>query len=70
MFDATRMKELRTRAGLSQAALAKKSGLSLGSLRNWEQGRRAPSVAAVIVLAQAFGVPTADLLAAKGKKRT
>lgn len=41
-----RLKALRRRLGLSQAAFAARYGLPLGTVRNWEQGRRARSDAA------------------------
>ena len=34
--------ELRQRLGLTQEAFAKAFGVSVGTVRNWEQGRRAP----------------------------
>ncbi len=37
-----RLQELREAAGLTQAALAEKSGVPLGSVREVEQGRREP----------------------------
>jgi putative transcriptional regulator len=37
---------IRQRQGLSQAAFAKKYGFAVSTLRNWEQGRRAPTGAA------------------------
>lgn len=56
MNFAERLKDLRERAGLTQAALAKKSGLSLGAIRNYEQGIREPYWTAVFKLADALGV--------------
>ena len=40
------VKAIRNRLGLSQASFAASFGLSLHSLRNWEQGRRQPEPAA------------------------
>jgi putative transcriptional regulator len=37
---------LRRRLGLSQAAFAKRYGIPLGTLRDWEQGRTRPDEAA------------------------
>ena len=37
---------LRRRLGLSQAAFAKRYGIPLGTLRDWEQGRSRPDEAA------------------------
>ncbi|WP_262032101.1 helix-turn-helix domain-containing protein [Microvirga sp. Mcv34] len=42
---------IRTKTGLSQAAFARRIGVSVGTIRNWEQGRRAPQGPARILLA-------------------
>lgn len=34
---------IRRKVGLTQAAFAKRIGISVATLRNWEQGRRSPS---------------------------
>jgi len=47
----TNVRKIRLRAGLSQADFAKKFGFSIGTLRNWEQGRREPEIPAQILLA-------------------
>jgi putative transcriptional regulator len=39
------------KSGLSQAAFAETIGVSLGTLRNWEQGRRVPEGPARVLLA-------------------
>lgn len=41
---------VRDRYGLSQAKFAALLGISVGTLRNWEQGRRAPEGAARVLL--------------------
>ena len=41
---------IRRKQRLSQAAFAKRYGLSLGTLRDWEQGRRSPDRSAVVLL--------------------
>ena len=41
---------IRRKQRLSQAAFAKRYGLSLGTLRDWVQERRAPDRAAVVLL--------------------
>jgi putative transcriptional regulator len=41
---------VRTRTGLSQDAFARRIGVSVGTLRNWEQGRRRPDGPAMILL--------------------
>jgi transcriptional regulator with XRE-family HTH domain len=57
-----RLRELRERAGLSQAQLAAASGLPIASIRNWEYGRREPLLTAAGQLAAALGVEVGDLL--------
>ena len=47
---------LRRESGLSQPQLADKARVSVGSVRDLEQGRRQPSWATVQALAEALGV--------------
>jgi putative transcriptional regulator len=42
---------VRRRMGLSQAAFSRRIGVSPGTLRNWEQGRRTPDGPARVLLA-------------------
>jgi putative transcriptional regulator len=42
---------VRRRTGLSQAAFSRRIGVSPGTLRNWEQGRRIPEGPARVLLA-------------------
>jgi putative transcriptional regulator len=44
------IKALRARTGLSQARFAELLSVDLGTLRNWEQGRREPTGAAKALL--------------------
>jgi transcriptional regulator with XRE-family HTH domain len=53
---AERLRTLREAAGLSQYALARRSGLSKQALSNLELGNREPTWATVQVLALALGV--------------
>ena len=55
---------MREKAGLSQSALAKRSGLPVRSIQNWEQGHRIPRGRAVLALAKALGVRPGQLLLA------
>jgi putative transcriptional regulator len=41
---------IRNRQGLTQKAFAEKYGFSLSTLRNWEQGHRAPTGASRVLL--------------------
>ena len=42
---------IRSRTGLSQPAFARSIGIPLGTLKNWEQGRRRPEGPARVLLA-------------------
>ncbi len=56
------LRKLREKAGLSQSGLAKKTGLSVRSIQNWEQGHRGPSAQGIIALAQGLKVSAEVLL--------
>ncbi len=56
MRFADKLRELRIKAGMSQPELATASGLPLGSIRHYEQGRREPYWQVVFRLADALGV--------------
>jgi putative transcriptional regulator len=45
-----KIRELRTKYGLSQPVFATLMGISVGTLRNWEQGRRRPEGPAQVLL--------------------
>jgi DNA-binding transcriptional regulator YiaG len=51
-----RLKELREKAGLSQPNLAARCGLSVWTLRGWEQGRRLPNCFGTLTILRALGV--------------
>jgi transcriptional regulator with XRE-family HTH domain len=53
---ATRLRELREAAGLTQAQLAERSGMHTHGVTKIEQGDREPSWATVLALAGALGV--------------
>jgi transcriptional regulator with XRE-family HTH domain len=55
MTFAEKLKELRLKAGLSQSELAAASGRGLGAIRDYEQGKREPSLRAAVSLAEALG---------------
>lgn len=61
MFQ-VRLKALRERAGLSQAALAKKVGVGQSTVGMWESGRNKPENAKLEALANLLGVSTDYLL--------
>jgi transcriptional regulator with XRE-family HTH domain len=62
MTFGARLKQARERAGLSQAELARRSGLSVRNVQNWEQGHREPLAGRLLALARALGVPVESLL--------
>jgi transcriptional regulator with XRE-family HTH domain len=55
MTFAEMLRRLREEADLTQAALARKAGLSLRTIQGWEQGRRSPVWPAFFKLADALG---------------
>ena len=61
MFQ-TRLKELREKAGLSQAKLAKILGVGQSTVGMWENGTNKPENAKLEALANYFGVSTDYLL--------
>jgi transcriptional regulator with XRE-family HTH domain len=59
-----RLKKLRAERGLSQAQLARLSGIPKGTLLQWEYGLRTPMLDAAVKLANALGI-TLDELAGR-----
>jgi transcriptional regulator with XRE-family HTH domain len=59
---AENLQRLREAAGLTQMDVCRRSGISIDSLRNWEQGRVLPRVDAVVKLASALGVSVNDMV--------
>lgn len=59
---AERLKELRLEKELSQAQLAKATGLSHTAIVYWENEQRIPNANAVVILAAFFDVTTDYLL--------
>jgi transcriptional regulator with XRE-family HTH domain len=55
---AERLRALRERAGLTQVQLAEAAGVPIGTLRDYEQGRRRtePAFRVTVKLAKALGV--------------
>ena len=49
-IEAPDVRSIRRKFDLSQRAFAKLLGISVGTLRNWEQGRRAPRGSARVLL--------------------
>lgn len=54
MTKEERIRQLREKSTLSQSEFADKVGVPLGTLRNWEQGRRVPPDYVVALLETVF----------------
>ena len=61
VVDGPNIKEIRSTYNLSQSEFAAMLGISLGTLRNWEQGRRTPNGPAKVLLRVAAHHPEAIL---------
>ena len=59
---AGRLRELRVAKGLSREQLAKAAGMTVGGIRDLEQGRRQPALASLIAICEALGEPCESLL--------
>jgi transcriptional regulator with XRE-family HTH domain len=57
-----RLRELREKAGLTQAQLAERAGLHLSAVTRFEHGLREPGLTSAAKLATALGVGVDDLL--------
>ena len=55
-FFATRLRELRKQAGLSQGKLARNSGLGVSTVRLFEYGLRQPTFETLVKLARGLDV--------------
>lgn len=55
--DALQVKEIRKATGLTQAKFAAMIDVQLGTLRNWEQGRREPTGPAKALLRAIYNDP-------------
>ncbi|WP_341958557.1 helix-turn-helix domain-containing protein [Pseudomonas sp. RC10] len=63
--DALKIKEIRQATGLSQASFARTIDVAVGTLRNWEQGRREPEGPAKALLRAIHNDPVHVLAALK-----
>jgi putative transcriptional regulator len=61
------VRQVREGFGLSQVKFAALMGISVGTLRNWEQGRRKPEGSARVLLRVVAKHPEAVLDSVKGK---
>lgn len=63
------IKRLRENAGLSQAALARKLGVTRASVNAWEMELSAPTAQYLIALAQLFHTTTDDILGLESQEQ-
>lgn len=57
-----KLKELRRRDGITQLEAARRIGVSLGAVGNWESGKRTPDADMLVHIADLFGVSVDYLL--------
>lgn len=65
-FAPADVKAIRSKLGKSQSEFALMIGVSVGTLRNWEQGRRTPDGPALALLRVASAEPKAVARALRG----
>jgi putative transcriptional regulator len=68
-FDASDVLTVRRQYGLSQSRFAALMGISVATLRNWEQGRRRPEGSARVLLEVVAKHPEAVLDSVRNPKR-
>ncbi len=56
-FEPVQIRAIRSKLRLTQAEFARMIGVSIGTLRNWEQGRRRPDGPAMALLMVAIKSP-------------
>ena len=59
---ADRLRAAREKVGLTQVALAERTGISLAHLNRVENARREPGIKAIIKIARALNTTASDLL--------
>lgn len=60
---ADNLRAARARLKLNQTALGRQIGIGQGAITKWETGKSTPTVAQLLILADALGATAADLLA-------
>jgi putative transcriptional regulator len=63
------VREVRTRCGLTQTAFAEKIEVPVETVRNWEQGKRAPRGPARALLKMIANSPETAFAALGGRRR-
>lgn len=70
MKRSEQIKRLRKRAGLSQMQLAEMSGLSIGTIQGYEQGRYLPRADSIKKIADALGCSVSEITGNYGARDT
>jgi putative transcriptional regulator len=68
VFHPANIKAVRAKLGASQSEFALMIGVSVATLRNWEQGRRTPEGPALVLLKVAEKNPKAVVEALQGRR--
>lgn len=64
-----KLKEWRTKSGLSQFELSEKAGVHENTIRRWESGQREPRASEIAKLCEVLGVSVDDLLRGPAEER-
>ena len=70
MTFAQKLKEMRTRAGMSQEKLAERVGVSRQAITKWETDKGAPEMENLLALSDLFGVSVDELLGRESRRPT
>ena len=70
MTFAQKLKELRTKAGMSQEKLAEKVGVSRQAITKWETDKGAPDMDNLMAISDLFGVSVDELLGREARRTT
>lgn len=70
LFSGEKLRELRETAGLTQSALASKTGLHIVTIGYYEIGKREPKATQLKLLADALGVNMEAFFITHGKEGT
>ncbi len=68
LYFATRIKELRQAAHMTQAELSSALGISLSAVKGWEAGRSRPDIANIPMLCRALNVRVSEFYAPDGQE--
>ena len=69
MTFAQKLKELRTRAGMSQEKLSEKVGVSRQAITKWETDKGAPDMDNLMAISDLFGVSVDELLGREARRQ-